>query len=214
MATAIEMPAIFEQDDSIRACRYCHGPIPADRSPRAVFCRDDHRREWGQLVRRYQARVYAVTWHYMRNSEEARDLAQEVFIRIYRGLKSFHGSRAFVPWMLSLTRNACIDRLRELKARPPAHDVLVEETHELSDRAATPEELSDRASRRRLVYRALDDMNDKSREIILLKEIQGLELEEIARMLRIPVGTAKSRSYRARIELAAKIRILDPSYGT
>ena len=90
----------------------------------------------------------------------------------------------------------------------------VEETQELSDRAATPEELSDRASRRRLIYRALDDMHDKSREIILLKEIQGLELEEIAKMLGIPVGTAKSRSFRARIELAEKIRILDPSYGT
>jgi RNA polymerase sigma-70 factor (ECF subfamily) len=177
-------------------------------------CRGGDPLAWEQLVRRYQGRVFAVTWHYMRNSEEARDMAQEVFIRIYRSLESFHGSRAFVPWMLSLTRNACIDRLRELKARPPAHDVPVEDDTELMDRAASPEEMSDRESRRRLISRALDDMNDKSREIILLKDIQGLELQEIAEMLSIPVGTAKSRSSRARIELAAKIRTLDPSYGT
>ena len=68
-------------------------------------------------------------------------------------------------------------------------------------------------SRKRLLYRALDRMNERNREMILLKEIQGLKLEEISDLLKLPIGTVKSRSNRARLELASKLRLLDPSYG-
>lgn len=164
-------------------------------------------------MRRYQSRVYAVAWHYMRNAEEARDMAQEIFIRIYRRLETFQGGETFLPWMLSLARNACIDRIRERKARPPAQDIPADEGWEIRDSAPTPEEESEASARRRLLYRALEHMNAKSREMILLKEIQGLKLEEISNLLDVPVGTVKSRSNRARLELATTLRQLDPSYG-
>jgi RNA polymerase sigma-70 factor (ECF subfamily) len=77
----------------------------------------------------------------------------------------------------------------------------------------SPEEHAGRQARRELLYRALAGMSANSREIILLREIQGLKLEEIASMLELPLGTVKSRSSRARVELASRVREMAPSYG-
>ncbi len=177
-------------------------------------CREGDDLAWEALVRRFQGRVYAVAFHYMRNAEEARDMAQEVFIRVYQRLDSFHGGEGFLAWMLSVTRHACIDRLRRQRARPPAEDLCTERGLELEAEGPTPEEASDAEAHKRLLYRALAGMKEDNREMILLKEIQGLKFEEIARMLALPIGTVKSRSNRARVELAARVRLLDPSYGT
>jgi RNA polymerase sigma-70 factor (ECF subfamily) len=154
-----------------------------------------------------------VAFQYLHNREEAADLAQEVFIKVYRKLDGFDGG-AFLPWLLRLTRNSAIDRLRRIKARPPAEDLPVEDAHDLASSGEDPETRTGREERARLVHRALAGMDRKSREIILLKEIQGLELKEIADMLGTPVGTVKSRSHRARIELARAVLSLDPSYGS
>jgi RNA polymerase sigma-70 factor (ECF subfamily) len=168
---------------------------------------------WEALVRRYQSRVFAVAYHYMQNKEEARDAAQEIFIRIYQRLDTFRGGEAFLPWMLRLARNICIDALRRQKSRPPAEDVAIEEGAEIPVSVSTPEEMSDTKSRERLLHKALGMMSEQSREIILLKEIQGLKVEEISSLLSVPTGTVKSRCSRARIELASRVRSLDPSYG-
>ena len=164
-------------------------------------------------MRRFQGRIYGLAFHYMRNAEEAHDMAQEIFIQIYRKLDSFKDEENLLPWMLRLGRNRCIDRLRRLKTRPPASDVRVEEAPEITDSRPGPEEEFVAGGRRQLLYRALDEMSETNREMILLKDIQGLELSEISRMLRLPLGTVKSRSHRARLELATKVRALDPSYG-
>jgi len=177
-------------------------------------CRQGDDLAWEALVRAYQGRVYAVACHYMRNSEEARDVAQEIFVRIYQRLDSFHGDQAFLPWMLKLARNACIDALRRQKARPPAADVVIEEATPIASEAPTPEENSAARSASDLLRRAMDRMSESDREILLLKEIQGLKVEEIATLLKIPIGTVKSRCNRARLDLAARVRRLDPSYGT
>ena len=176
-------------------------------------CREGDALAWEALVRRYQGRVYSVAFQYLHNREEATDLAQEVFVKVYRKLDGFAGGDGFLPWLLRLTRNAAIDRLRRIKARPPAEDLPVEEAYELASPGDDPETASARVERARLVHRALAGMDSGSREIILLKEIQGLEINEIAAMLGAPVGTVKSRSHRARIELARAVLSLDPSYG-
>ena len=80
-------------------------------------CRQGDDLAWEALVRRYQGRVYSVAYHYMRNADEARDMAQEIFIRIYERLNTFQGGAGFLSWMLSLSRNACVDRLRRKAAR-------------------------------------------------------------------------------------------------
>lgn len=175
-------------------------------------CRRGDALAWEALVRRYQSRVYAVAFHYMRDADEARDLAQDVFIKVYRNLNSFTGE-GFLPWLLRLTRNGAIDRLRRKKARPPATDVPVEDGMQLPATGPSPEDAWVTDARKRLVYRALDRMSEQNREMILLKEIQGLNINEIADLLGVPVGTVKSRSSRARLELARRVVELDPSYG-
>jgi len=177
-------------------------------------CRQGDDLAWEALVRRYQSRVYALAFHYMRDAEEARDVAQEVFIRIYRRRETLKVGGTFVAWMLKIARNLCIDSLRRRRSRPPASDLQVGEGPEIPSGASTPEEASFATARRRLVHRAMDGMSDKNREIILLRDIQGLALAEISDMLDLPLGTVKSRSHRARIELAGLVRTLDPSYGT
>ena len=176
-------------------------------------CRKGDALAWEALVREYQGRVFVVALHYLRDPEEARDLAQEVFIKVYRSLDSFSGE-GFLAWLLRLARNSSIDRLRRRKARPPASDVPAEESVSLPDSGPTPEEAWWSDTRRQLVHRAMDRMSEQSREIIQLKEIQGLKLDEIATMLGLPIGTVKSRSSRARVELARRVVDLDPSYGT
>jgi RNA polymerase sigma-70 factor (ECF subfamily) len=145
-------------------------------------CRSGDGLAWEALVRRHQARVFGVALHYLRNSEEARDVAQDVFIRIYENLDAFDDGE-FLPWLLRVARNACIDRLRRIKARPPLQDVSIEDGPELPIDSANPEEESQQRERTRLLYRALGGMSAKHREIVLLKEIQGLTLEEIGAML-------------------------------
>jgi RNA polymerase sigma-70 factor, ECF subfamily len=175
-------------------------------------CRRGDALAWEALVREYQSRIFAVAHHYLRDAEEARDLAQEVFIKVYRNLDGFTGG-GFLPWLLRLARNCAIDRLRRRKARPPASDLAVEEGVQVADDRPGADEVWLADARKRLVHRALGGMSEQNREIILLKEIQGLQIKEIAEMLGLPIGTVKSRSNRARIELARRVLELDPGYG-
>ncbi len=177
-------------------------------------CRGGDALAWETLVRRFQARIYGLARHYVRDPEEARDLAQDIFVRIYRKLGGFQGGDAFVPWMLRVARNCCIDRIRRLEARPPAHDVPADEARDLVARDPTPESAGDASERRRMIERALAALGHDHREVLILKEIQGLRVEEISSMLGVPSGTVKSRAARARAELARVIVALDPSYGS
>ena len=169
---------------------------------------------WEALIREYQGRVYGLAVHYVRDREEARDLAQEAFVRVYRGLSTFDGRHPFASWILMVTRNLCIDHLRRKKVRPPASDVPADADVPIASTETSPEEQVVRTGRRALLYRALDRLTPINREIVLLKDIQGLSLDEIATVLRVPVGTVKSRSSRARVELARHVLALDPGYGS
>ena len=160
---------------------------------------------WEAFVRRFQSRVFGLAYHYVGQAEDARDLAQEVFIRIYQHLDQVPDEEGVLPWMLRITRNACLDLLRRRKARPPLWDIPVEEMFDLRAPGQSPEEQHLEAARKSLVHRALQELTQINREIILLKEIQGLGLEEIAAVLEVPLGTVKSRSNRARLELAQKL---------
>lgn len=176
-------------------------------------CRQGDSLAWEALVRQYQGRVYALALHYVRDRDEALDLAQEVFVRVFRKLGAFRGEEPFLPWLLRVARNLCIDHLRRAGARPPASDIPAEEARGLRAPGQSPEEAWEAGSRKRLVHRALSQMTEAHREMILLKEIQGLKLEEIASLLGLPLGTVKSRSNRARLELAETILRLSPGAG-
>jgi RNA polymerase sigma-70 factor (ECF subfamily) len=171
-------------------------------------CRGGDALAWERLVRDHQARLYGLVVHYVGNTEDAREVVQDVFVRVYRNLADCTEPGHFVPWTIRIARNACIDHLRRRKARPPAHDVAADEMLDLATTAPGPERQWQHDSRRRLVHLALQQLSELSREIILLKDIQELSFEEIATMLDVPVGTVKSRSNRARLELARKVLAL------
>jgi len=177
-------------------------------------CRSGDSLAWEALVLRYQARVYGLALSYVRNPEEARDVAQEIFVRIYRKLSSFNDQENFLPWLLRVGRNACIDHLRRLKARGSDVNSPIEEDMEWPAPGQSPEAEASSGECRQLVYAALQRLSETNREMIILKEIQGLKLEEIASLLALPLGTVKSRSNRARTELARAVLALDPAAGT
>jgi RNA polymerase sigma-70 factor, ECF subfamily len=160
------------------------------------------------LIRQNQGRVYSIALSYLGDREEARDLAQDIFVRVYRSLDSCRDADRFLPWLIRISRNAAVDQLRRRKARPPARDIPVEEAFYLVSKEPTPDQDLENESRRELVLRAMQELSDINREIIVLKDMQGLTLEEIAGMLGVPIGTIKSRSNRARLELARVIQTL------
>ena len=171
-------------------------------------CKTGDALAWEALVRQYQARIYGIAYHYVANTEDARDLAQEVFVRIYENLETCTDAEMFLPWVIRIARNACIDHLRRRRARGHGRDIALDQIADLPHRGNTPEQQWADNSRKRLIYRALQELTELNREIILLKEIQGMQLEEIASLLKVPLGTIKSRSNRARIELAQKVMAL------
>jgi RNA polymerase sigma-70 factor (ECF subfamily) len=171
-------------------------------------CRDGDELAWEALVRQHQSRVYAIAYGYTGRPDEACDLAQEIFVRVFRKLDTCERPDAFLPWLIRIARNAGIDHLRRRKARPPRQDIPVESMHDLRGDEPDPEEELMRDQRKRLVLRGLQRLSKINREIILLKDIQGLPLEEIARILDLPLGTVKSRSSRARVELAKAVQTL------
>jgi len=146
--------------------------------------------------------VFGLCFHYLRDREEAREVAQETFIRIYRGLNGFESSGSFLAWSVRIARNCCFDRADTIDD-PEYGRELVE----------SREGFVETQVRNQLLRKALDGMSAINREMILLKDIQGLKQREIADLLSIPLGTVKARSNRARTELAERVLDLDPSYG-
>ncbi len=171
-------------------------------------CRSGNPLAWEALVRDYQARVYSLAFHYLGNAEDAKDAAQDIFLRIYRNIDQCREAGMFLPWLIKISRNLCIDLLRRKAARPQAAGLSLDEMPEFSHPDLNPEESWLRTSRRKLIHRALQQLTALNREIVILKDIHGMALEQIASLLNVPLGTVKSRSNRARLELAQKVLAL------
>jgi len=176
-------------------------------------CRQGDDLAWEALVRQFERRVYSIASGYASGPDEARDLAQDIFVRLYETRGKWAPAEAFTPWLVRVARNVCLDQLRRKKARPPAEDIQADEMWDLASPGASPEAELETVGRQRLVWRALQALGELSREVIQLKEIQGLSLREVAAILHVPIGTVKSRSNRARLELAEEVLALDGTRG-
>jgi RNA polymerase sigma-70 factor (ECF subfamily) len=142
------------------------------------------------LLERYRSRVVRLAAHVLRRDSEAEDVAQEAFLRAFRGLSRFHGDRSFRTWLFRITVRLCLDRRRRLSWQ---REVSAEEIPEQSAPAAA-------ADTRLLVSALLDQLTPPLRATLVLREIEGLEYEEIAQMLEVPVGTVRSRLHTARAQ--------------
>lgn len=171
-------------------------------------CKEGDPLAWEALVREFQPRVQGLARHYLGDVEDSLDLTQEVFIRLHLHLGSCSNSEMLLPWILRITRNAAIDQLRRRKARPPLRDIPAEDVHGLAQPGPGPEGYWEAGVCRRLLRYCLSRMTFLNRQVIELKELEELPLEEIAERLEVPVGTVKSRCHRARLELSAQLRSL------
>lgn len=160
---------------------------------------------WEAFVRRFHGRVFGLAYHYLGNAEACRDLAQDVFVKIYSHRSEVPPSGGCLAWILCITRNACLDHRRRAQARPPLWDLPAETMFDLGSTEPGPFEAHVSAARKAAVHRALRELTALNREVLLLKEVHGLEVEAIAALLEVPVGTVKSRAFRARLELAGKL---------
>lgn len=160
------------------------------------------------LVLEYEKNVYNIALRMTGNSEDAADMTQEAFIKAYNSLQSFRGDSKFSVWLYRIVSNVCLDFLRS-KNRRPTVSLSVEDDDgedaqlDVADESQSPELLLDRKLTRDSVRRGLDSLPPDYRQILLLREIQGLSYDEIAQALSLEVGTVKSRIFRARKRLCS-----------
>ena len=159
-----------------------------------------------KLVTEYEKAVYAIAQRMTGNAEDAADMTQETFIKAYNSLSSFRGDSKFSVWLYRIANNVCLDFLRSKSRRPTvslsAEDDDGEETQlDIADESQSPELLLESSLTRDAVRRGLDSLPPDYKQILLLREIQGLSYEEIAAALGIESGTVKSRIFRARKRL-------------
>ena len=160
------------------------------------------------LVTEHEKGVYAIAQRMTGNAEDAADMTQETFIKAYNSLSSFRGDSKFSVWLYRIATNVCLDFLRS-RSRKPTLSLSVEDDDgeetqmDIADESQSPEQLLERGLTRDAVRRGLKSLSPEYRQILLLREIQGLSYEEIAEALTLEVGTVKSRIFRARKRLCA-----------
>jgi RNA polymerase sigma-70 factor (ECF subfamily) len=159
-----------------------------------------------QLVEKYQDMVFSHALRMCGNRADAEDISQEVFIRLYRSLSTFRGEAALSTWIYSVTANLCIDFARKsLRRRTWPFSAYENEEGELifdlPDSSSLPENVFEKIELASEIAEALMILKPAFRQIIVLRDINGLSYEEIAAALKIPVGTVRSRLARARAKL-------------
>jgi RNA polymerase sigma-70 factor (ECF subfamily) len=157
-------------------------------------------RRFEELVLRYQDAIYGMALRFVGSSAEAQDIAQEVFLRVHRGLEGFKGEARFSTWLYRIAFNLCSDTLRR-RRRPDRASVSLEEAGEIQDRRAGFEQGILDSEQRRAVRAALEGMDEKYRAVLILLYYQELSYEQIAAVLQCPLKTVETRLYRARRHL-------------
>jgi len=174
-------------------------------------CLGGEQTAWEDLVKVHTRRVYAICCRFTSSDPEAQDLTQEVFLRVFRSLKSFRaGEGSFTVWLARLTRNLLIDHYRRTKLERATDSIegqlpMLEDTQAASARADGM--LAGREASE-VLQGALKKLSPELRETVILRDLEELEYKEIAQVLNVPEGTVKSRLNRGRAELARILRKL------
>lgn len=171
------------------------------------------KRAFDLLVIKYQHKIMAIVGRYIRDSFEVNDVVQEAFIKAYRALPNFRGESAFYTWMYRIAINTAKNHLVAKNRRPPASDVDVEEAEFYSGSESlkdvdTPENNLFRDELQRVVNNAIQELPEDLRTAVTLREMEGLSYEEIAEVMDCPVGTVRSRIFRAREAIDKQVQPL------
>lgn len=171
------------------------------------------KRAFDLLVLKYQYKVQAVISRFIKDSSEVQDVAQEAFIKAYRAIQNFRGESQFYTWLYRIAVNTAKNHLVTRNRRPPSADVDVADAEHyggseyLKDND-TPESEMYRGELEEVVFKAMSDLPEDLRTAVTLREMEGMSYEEIASIMECPVGTVRSRIFRAREAITDKIKPL------
>ncbi|RLE14294.1 RNA polymerase subunit sigma-24 [Candidatus Aerophobetes bacterium] len=163
-----------------------------------------------ELVERYQSRVYSIVLAMLGDKNDADDLSQEVFLKVYRFIHQFKGRSKFFTWLYRLTINTCISARNRKKRN---NQILLSQSFKkdftpidtLQNDAKSPIEILQNRELEKKIKLALDSLSDGLKEVFVLREIEDLSYKQLSRILHCPEGTVKSRLFRAREELKKKL---------
>jgi len=174
---------------------------------------------WEEIVRRYHRRIYNICYRFAGSADDAQDLTQDVFIKMYKTLSSYEVDRgAFMTWVTTITRNLLVDHFRKTKAdrltdsldsAPSEHEDAMPLSDQIADKGLPPDARVQTREAAEAVHEALQKLSPELREAVILRDLQDMDYREIATVLKVPEGTVKSRINRGRAELA---RLLQRTY--
>ena len=174
---------------------------------------------WEEIVQTYNRRIYNICYRFAGTGDDAEDLTQEVFIKMYRTLSSYDSSKgAFVTWVTTITRNLLVDHFRKTKqdrvtdsldVAPSEHEDSMPLGERIEDQGPTPDARAKSAQVGEVVHKALQKLSPDLREAVILRDLEDMDYKEIATVLKVPEGTVKSRINRGRAELG---RLLQRTY--
>ena len=172
-------------------------------------CLSGDQRAWDEIVRTYWRKVFNVAYKFVGKHDEAEDLTQDIFLKIFKSLDTFDRRANFQTWLISVSRNLCIDHYRSVRKERETIDRDVD-ANELTPASSEPGPVAALEQRDRvtLLRQAMAALPETLRTAVLMRDIQELSYQEIADRLRLPEGTVKSRINRGRTELARQIRKL------
>lgn len=176
------------------------------------------KRAFDLLVLKYQSRIVALVGRYVKDQDEVLDVTQEAFIKAYRALPGFRGDSAFYTWLYRISINTAKNYLVARSRRPPTSDVDVDDSVFLEGGGAlheveNPENLLMGDELRAVVKKALDDLPEDLRVAVTLREFDGMSYEGIAQVMDCPVGTVRSRIFRAREAIEKCIGVFERGGG-
>ena len=163
---------------------------------------------FNELVLKYRNRVMGIAARMLENRVDAEDLAQDVFVKVYHSLKSFKGEALFSTWLYRITANSCLNHRRRKKTEAAIDPMGGDKDFTFSDDSANPQTLLEKEEFKRFLEKAIHELPEEQRLVLILRDIEGLSYEEIADSLELELGTVRSRLHRARLAIQARIKHL------
>ncbi len=175
---------------------------------------------FNELIKKYEKPVYNFAYRLTGRYDDAQDVAQDAFVRVYNAIGSFRGDASFSTWMFRITTNVFLDERKKSKAHPTSsldEYITTEESsmaRQIEDPSPTPEALTEGMERSQILEQAIQSLPDYQRAMVILYHTEQKSYEEIAEIMDLPIGTVKSRLNRARLALKEKLTPLRELFNT
>lgn len=172
------------------------------------LCLGGDRAAFAEIVRRYQKQIFSLTYRLTNHVEDAQDLAQEVFLKLYQVLDKYDGNRPFFPWMYKVASNVCYTALR----KKPQQDVPLEKVIEFAPlvpkKESQPEDYTEARETQRLVQQAIAELPENYRVPLVLRYLEDLSYQQIAEVMDLPVSTIETRLFRGKSLLQKRLSLV------